>query len=94
MKIREGVSVYEFDEWRKLPEVVDMQIESADCENCDGSGECVCDNCGSEHDCGICDGSGKEYGDLMKLYAQELKEELKKMLRWRDAVLKSAETEG
>jgi hypothetical protein len=32
----------------------------ADCDYCEGTGECICSNCDTAHDCGYCDGTGED----------------------------------
>ena len=79
-KIMDGVRVRTYEEWIKLPEVIELNESIEDCSTCDGEGSHICD-CGHEHDCEACNGSGKET-DLKELYNKALKVELQKLLSW------------
>ena len=34
-------------------------LKKEECEQCDGDGNCTCDECGTQHECGECDGTGE-----------------------------------
>lgn len=86
-KIINGIRVLSYEEWSKLPSVKALDEEFEECSMCDGSGTHVCD-CGHEHDCDECDGEGK-FGNLKRIYADTLRSELEKMLKWKNAAEQS-----
>jgi hypothetical protein len=51
---------------------VDVDIEER-CSSCSGTGLCVCDECGHEHDCGTCDGTGRAArGDVVYVKQEDI----------------------
>lgn len=85
-----GVRVLSFEEWKKLPAVVELAAElgNEECDECDGSGRHTCE-CGDEHDCGYCRGTGKDADAedmLRKTYRDALKSEMAKLVLWRDGL--------
>jgi len=85
-KVIEGVHVLDFDEWKRRPEVIAMEEEFEDCDECHGDGTHECD-CGHVHECSFCDGKGKT-STLQDEYNSQIKEELKKLVLWRDGLAK------
>lgn len=81
-----GTKVYDYEEWVKKPDIAILAEDKEECEACGGEGTHTC-VCGDEHDCHECGGKG-EYGpDLKGMYAAQLKDELQKLLTWRETVL-------
>lgn len=86
MKVINGVHVLTLDEWKKIPAVKELEAEFEPCPECHGDGTHECD-CGDVHDCHECDGEGKTI-TLDKVYQQALREELEKLLQWREGLAK------
>lgn len=92
-KVIDGVRVFTFDEWSQLPETEKLFAKIDKCPECDGSGNHTCE-CGDPHECGYCDGTGNEKGIRPKeIYQKELRDELRRLLLWRDALSKPAKGE-
>jgi hypothetical protein len=83
-KVIEGVKVLTYDEWQKLPEVLEMFGTLNECSTCDGEGVHECE-CGHTHTCNACDGSGKE-NDFRDIYETKLRDEIRKLIAWRDGL--------
>ncbi len=79
-RIIDGVEVLTYDEWKILPEVVEMYDKLDDCRECGGTGEHDC-SCGDEHECYECKGSGK-IKSLSDIYRDTLQIEIKKLTDW------------
>ena len=86
MKVIDGVHVLSLEEWKKTPAVKEMEAEFEDCPECLGDGTHECD-CGDVHDCHNCDGEGK-MSTLDKVYQSSLRDELQKLLDWREGLAK------
>ena len=86
MKVIDGIHVLSFEEWKKIPSVLEMEEGFEDCPTCGGDGKHECD-CGNIHDCNDCDGNGKSQ-NLDKIYREELRKELQLFLDWKNGVPK------
>jgi DnaJ-class molecular chaperone len=76
-----------FAKWRSRNQDLENSIEEEkDCENCGGTGECTCIDCGTEHMCGYCEGSGRVDTDssqeMMTLYEEQLKRDKLLLDKW------------
>lgn len=80
-RVIDGAKVFDYSEWIKLPEVINMLNESGECSTCYGSGEHECE-CGDTHTCGACNGTGNNI-NLREHYEHMLREEIKKLSAWR-----------
>ncbi len=70
-----------FDEWVKAnPEVVDELTH--DCDECDGSGQIECPECGHIAACDDCGGSGK-ISEVREEYKRQLKIDKARLEKWR-----------
>ncbi len=68
-----------YEEWLAAnPDAVDQE---EDCEECDGSGEVTCSECGQVYDCDKCGGTGKSVS-ARDLYEAQLKADKEKLARF------------
>lgn len=91
MSVIGGVHVLSFDEWKRTPSVKEMELQLENCEQCLGEGTHECD-CGDIHDCHSCDGEGKK-DNLDKIYRNALRDELQKLVDWREGNAKKVKQE-
>lgn len=84
-KIINGIHVRTYEEWILILEVKEIVETLEECTVCDGEGTHEC-KCGDTHSCGNCLGDGKQ-DNLQDMYNKEVKEELQKLLIWREKVL-------
>jgi len=83
-----GYTVYEYDEWKRLPHIAkwlekrQAEAESETCDICSGSGRHECE-CGDIHSCAACDGTGT-YSDFdpRLAYERELRGEIERLRKY------------
>jgi len=79
-RLYQGVKVLTYEEWIKLPVIVEAGIKHEECGVCDGMGDHECE-CGDTHECGACDGTG--YTDKTHdVYEEQLRNEIEHLQSW------------